>query len=60
VVVTEWLEFRSPDFSALAAMLREKVLVDGRNLYDPRTVLAAGLRYSGIGRGAPGGAAPAQ
>src|SRR5450631_3179483 len=52
VVVTEWLEFRSPDFAALAAVLRQQVLVDGRNLYDPRTVRAAGLTYEGIGRGA--------
>ncbi len=50
VVVTEWLEFRSPDFAALAARLRARVLVDGRNLYDPRAVAAAGLRYVGIGR----------
>jgi UDPglucose 6-dehydrogenase len=50
VVVTEWLEFRSPDFAALARMLRERVLIDGRNLYDPRTVQAAGLHYAGIGR----------
>jgi UDPglucose 6-dehydrogenase len=50
VVVTEWLEFRSPDFAALAALLRRRVIVDGRNLYDPRAVQAAGLLYSGIGR----------
>jgi UDPglucose 6-dehydrogenase len=54
VVVTEWLEFRSPDFAELARCLRARVLVDGRNLYDPRTVRAAGLHYEGIGRsGAP-------
>jgi len=52
VVVTEWLEFRSPDFSALADRLGAKVLVDGRNLYDPRAVQAAGLKYTGIGRAA--------
>jgi len=50
VVVTEWLEFRSPDFAALAGLLRARVLVDGRNLYDPRVVRAAGLHYQGIGR----------
>ena len=50
VVVTEWLEFRSPDFTALAGKLRARVLVDGRNLYDPRAVRAAGLHYEGIGR----------
>ena len=50
VVVTEWLEFRSPDFAALAPLLRARVLVDGRNLYDPRAVRAAGLHYEGVGR----------
>jgi UDPglucose 6-dehydrogenase len=50
VVVTEWLEFRSPDFGWLAGTLKHKVLVDGRNLYDPRMARAAGLRYYGIGR----------
>lgn len=50
VVVTEWLEFRSPDFVTLAGQLRARVLVDGRNLYDPRAVRAAGLHYEGIGR----------
>jgi UDPglucose 6-dehydrogenase len=50
VVVTEWLEFRSPDFGWLARTLRERVLVDGRNLYEPRIARAAGLRYYGIGR----------
>ncbi len=51
-VVTEWLEFRSPDFAALAGQLKEKVIFDGRNLYDPAAVRAAGLTYYGIGRGA--------
>ncbi len=50
VVVTEWLEFRSPDFAALARQLRAGVLIDGRNLYDPRAVRAAGLQYRGVGR----------
>jgi UDPglucose 6-dehydrogenase len=51
VVVTEWLEFRSPDFAWLARTLRARVLIDGRNLYEPRLVRAAGLQYYGIGRG---------
>lgn len=50
-VVTEWREFRSPDFAALAASLKSKVVFDGRNLYDPGEVRAAGLEYFGIGRG---------
>ncbi|HYD96290.1 MAG TPA: UDP-glucose/GDP-mannose dehydrogenase family protein [Noviherbaspirillum sp.] len=49
-LVTEWQEFRSPDFHRLAEVLRDKVLFDGRNLYNPEHVRAAGLRYHGIGR----------
>jgi UDPglucose 6-dehydrogenase len=50
VVVTEWLEFRSPDFALLASQLKERVLIDGRNLYHPQAVRAAGLSYRGVGR----------
>jgi UDPglucose 6-dehydrogenase len=49
-VVTEWREFRSPDFARLRATMRQPVLIDGRNLYDPDQVRAAGLRYGSIGR----------
>lgn len=49
-VVTEWREFRSPDFEQLAATLKARAVFDGRNLYDPATVAAAGLDYHGIGR----------
>jgi len=51
VLVTEWREFRTPDFSRLYAGLQDKVVFDGRNLYDPQDVRAAGLQYYGIGRG---------
>jgi UDPglucose 6-dehydrogenase len=51
VVVTEWREFKSPDFRWLASTLKAKALFDGRNLYDPATVLAAGMSYCGVGRG---------
>jgi UDPglucose 6-dehydrogenase len=50
VLVTEWKEFRSPDFDRLAKALSRKVIFDGRNVYDPATVHAAGLSYHGIGR----------
>ena len=50
VLVTEWKEFRSPDFDRLAMVLRRKALFDGRNIYDPAAVAAAGLSYEGIGR----------
>ncbi|MEO7641906.1 MAG: UDP binding domain-containing protein, partial [Ramlibacter sp.] len=49
-VVTEWLEFRSPDFDVLARELKARALFDGRNLYDPGTARKAGLAYHGIGR----------
>ena len=52
IIVTEWKEFRSPDFDDIRGRLREPVLFDGRNLYDPATVRGAGLEYHGVGRGA--------
>jgi len=49
-VVTEWVAFRSPDFARLKRELRDGVVFDGRNIYDPKTVAAAGLTYYSIGR----------
>jgi UDPglucose 6-dehydrogenase len=49
-LVTEWKEFRSPDFERLAQALRGRAIFDGRNLYDPAQVIEAGLTYHGIGR----------
>lgn len=51
IVVTEWKQFRSPDFTRLRQALGDAVIFDGRNLYDPQEVEAAGLGYYGIGRG---------
>ena len=51
VVVTEWKQFRSPDFAKLRAALADAVVFDGRNLYEPAEVEAAGIAYYGIGRG---------
>ena len=51
VVVTEWKQFRSPDFARLQAALADKVVFDGRNLYDPTEIESYGLAYYGIGRG---------
>jgi UDPglucose 6-dehydrogenase len=50
VLITEWQEFRSPDFSALKSTLRQPLVFDGRNVFDPSRVRAAGLEYFGIGR----------
>jgi UDPglucose 6-dehydrogenase len=51
VIVTEWKEFRSPDFEEITRRLRHRVVFDGRNLYEPQMVRAFGLEYHGIGRG---------
>ncbi len=51
VVVTEWKEFRSPDFDALRRHLKAPLIFDGRNLYEPDVVRAAGFRHFSIGRG---------
>ena len=51
VIVTEWQEFRSPDFQAIKDKLADDVIVDGRNLYEPDSVEAFGLEYYAIGRG---------
>lgn len=51
VVVTEWKNFRSPDFQFLKSQLNAAVVFDGRNIYDPESLEQAGLAYYGIGRG---------
>ena len=50
MIVTEWREFRSPDFDALKSRLKQPVVIDGRNLYDPRIMHEAGVEYLSIGR----------
>jgi UDPglucose 6-dehydrogenase len=49
-VMTEWLMYRTPDFGRIASEMRQPVIVDGRNLYDPARVAQAGIRYIGVGR----------
>jgi len=50
-IVTEWQEFRSPDFERLRELLKTPVIFDGRNLYDPAMVGRFGLTYYAVGRG---------
>jgi UDPglucose 6-dehydrogenase len=50
VVVTEWQEFRSPDFARIRGMLKTPAIFDGRNLYDPAALKSLGLEYYPIGR----------
>jgi len=51
VIVTEWKAFRSPDFERIRSQLKQPVIFDGRNIFEPRAVEQAGLAYYGIGRG---------
>ncbi len=51
VIVTEWKEFRSPDFAEIAKQLQHKIIVDGRNLYSPSDMKRLGFIYYGVGRG---------
>jgi len=51
LIVTEWKEFKSPDFDAIRNRLRQPVVFDGRNLYEPALMHSLGIEYAGIGRG---------
>ncbi|MFO1272285.1 MAG: UDP-glucose/GDP-mannose dehydrogenase family protein [Rubrivivax sp.] len=53
VVVTEWKEFRNPDFDHIKATLAQPLVFDGRNLYEPAFMKTLGIDYQGIGRSAP-------
>jgi UDPglucose 6-dehydrogenase len=53
VIVTEWLQFRNPDFVRMKRLLRQPLIVDGRNLYDPAKMKALGFTYDCIGRTSP-------
>jgi len=52
LIVTEWKEFKSPDFDAIRSQLRQPLVFDGRNLYEPALMKSLGIEYAGIGRGA--------
>jgi len=53
VVLTDWQEFRNPDFELIAAKLNKPVIFDGRNLYDPQLLKAAGFCHHSVGRKPP-------
>jgi UDPglucose 6-dehydrogenase len=50
VVVTEWNEYRTPDFARMKTLMKEKVIFDGRNIYDPNSFAQLGFAYFSIGR----------
>jgi len=53
-LVTEWHEFRRPSFDRLKSLMKAPVLFDGRNVWEPAEMRAAGFKYYGIGRGKDG------
>ncbi|MCL5966448.1 MAG: UDP-glucose/GDP-mannose dehydrogenase family protein [Deltaproteobacteria bacterium] len=59
IVVTEWNEFRKPDFGLMKRLMRQPVIFDGRNIYDPKKMRERGFRYHSIGRKAVEAHAPA-
>ena len=50
IIVPEWKAYRSPDFERMRASMRQPLILDGRNLYDPKFVRASGIEYFAIGR----------
>ena len=55
IVLTEWQEFKAPDFDTIRTKLKTPVIFDGRNLYDPARMARRGITYYGIGRGVRAG-----
>ena len=51
LICTEWQQFRAPDFELLRQTLKQAVIIDGRNLYDPARLRQRGFTYYAIGRG---------
>ena len=50
VVLTEWNEFREPDFGRMKALMKQPIVFDGRNIFDPKAMRAKGFKYESIGR----------
>jgi len=50
LVITEWKEFRNPDFDLIRSALKQALIIDGRNIYDPTLLAALGIAYDGVGR----------
>ena len=50
ILVTEWNEFREPDFERLRSVMKRPVVFDGRNIYNPDVLSKLGFAYFGVGR----------
>jgi len=53
IVATEWNEFRTPDFDRMVSLMKNKVIFDGRNVYEPGMMKNLGFHYESVGRGIP-------
>jgi UDPglucose 6-dehydrogenase len=53
VLVTEWNEFREPDYARMRKLMRQPIIFDGRNIYNPEQIRGQGFTYSSIGRPSP-------
>jgi UDPglucose 6-dehydrogenase len=51
VVITEWNEFKQLDLERIRELMKQPVIYDGRNIYDPQTMIDLGYNYRGVGRG---------
>jgi UDPglucose 6-dehydrogenase len=51
LIATEWSEFKELDFKRIKKLMRQPIIVDGRNIYDPKEMKGLGFKYVGIGRG---------
>lgn len=50
IILTEWDEFREPDFKQMKKLMKQPIIIDGRNIYDPDEMKQAGFKYKGVGR----------
>jgi len=50
IILTEWDEFREPDFEKIKKLMKQQVIIDGRNIYDPNEMKKLGFKYKGVGR----------
>ncbi len=50
IIITEWDEFRSPDFKRMKELMQKHIIIDGRNIYDPEEIARQGFSYAGVGK----------
>jgi len=51
VIITDWDEFKNPDWDKVTSLLKSPIIIDGRNMYDPKEMVKKGFVYHSVGRG---------